>query len=447
MKQCIEQARTWLTEEDIIATRADKNNNVVLIPKLEYHRLLTEYTSNTKCIISDIDPTDKIRREVHRICNHPEVPPFICRCGQTYNAAPRLFGYIKCHKPALEIRPIIEKYTAPTYKLEKSLAKFIKAQIAGYPLTIISSLEFKRKFEKISPHPNDILITLDFKSLYPSLLLEPAILELRNLLCHPSTTPTEFKILLNLAHLVCKNAYYRYYGRYFTQTRGAPMGSPIAGGLAEILVRKSEETAVYSIKNTLKFYVHYIDDIFMIADSKEVASDFFARINNNPFGLTIQLEQLDKEQVYFLDMYVTKKTDSFSISIYRKPSSRISLIHERSKDAAKYKDASISTLIWQAYKLCMEEIDIVKELKVLREAYVTHGYPGSKFDNLIRKIHNKQLKMCNAVYTNVTIPNQEAPAKHFLSVPWHPVHCEVTSIFKAKHNYHFSERRNATVFQ
>lgn len=257
MKQCIEQACTWLTEEKIIATRADKNKNIVLIPKFEYHRLLTEYTNNTKCILSDIDPTDKIRREVHRICNHLEAPPFIHKCGQTYNAAPRLFSYIKCHKPSLEIRPIIGKYTAPIYKLEKSLAKLIKVQNAGYLLTVNSLLEFKWKLKKVIPHPNNILVTLDFKSFHPILLFVPAVLELKNLLCHPSTTPAVFKILSNLTHLVCKNAYYRYNGKYFMQTRDAPMGSPIAGELAEILVRKCEETAVLSIKDSLKFYAHY----------------------------------------------------------------------------------------------------------------------------------------------------------------------------------------------
>lgn len=66
----------------------------------------------------------------------------------------------------------------------------------------------------------------------------------------------------------------------------------------------------------------------MIVDNKEVASDFTTHINNNLFGLTIQLKQLDKEQAHFLDMCISRKANPFSIFIYRKPSGRLSLIHE-----------------------------------------------------------------------------------------------------------------------
>lgn len=56
------------------------------------------------------------------------------------------------------------------------------------------------------------------------------------------------------------------------QLEGAPIGSLIAGEQVEILVKTSEEAVILSIKDSLKFYTRYIDDIFMIVDDKEFAA-------------------------------------------------------------------------------------------------------------------------------------------------------------------------------
>lgn len=66
----------------------------------------------------------KLARRVNNLVNNKNFPEIWKQRRITASVCPRLFGFIKTHKDPISVRPIIEKRKAPTYALEKALAKW-----------------------------------------------------------------------------------------------------------------------------------------------------------------------------------------------------------------------------------------------------------------------------------------------------------------------------------
>lgn len=80
---------------------------------------------------------------------------------------------------------------------------------------------------------------MDFKSLYLSMLFESIVIEIRNLLINNSIRIlSKFKFLSDTINIANKNSYLNLGDTYYTRKRECPMGSPLAGPMAEIQLKK-----------------------------------------------------------------------------------------------------------------------------------------------------------------------------------------------------------------
>lgn len=104
----------------------------------------------------------------------------------------------------------------------------------------------------------------NFEALYSSIKLEPACILLYHLLLENILEEADPVILRDLCHLLIHEAYFEFNGEYFKQAAGVSIGSPLAGVLAELVVRKKECELFQILLLTVKLYRRYIDDIIII---------------------------------------------------------------------------------------------------------------------------------------------------------------------------------------
>lgn len=80
-----------------------------------------------------------------------------------------------------------------------------------------------------------MMATYDFEALYPSLCLEPVcLLFYRFLMENLPPEQADASLIREVAYLICYGFYFTFRGKIFKQVHGVPIGSPIAGMLAEI---------------------------------------------------------------------------------------------------------------------------------------------------------------------------------------------------------------------
>lgn len=113
-----------MRENQYIITKEDKMKKMVLMMKQKYESFLLDYINEIKPEQLSLDPTDNIARKINNIVKNKNFPQFWKVQKSEAPVALRLFAYIKSHKTPVEARPIVEKRNAPTYQLERAIAKW-----------------------------------------------------------------------------------------------------------------------------------------------------------------------------------------------------------------------------------------------------------------------------------------------------------------------------------
>ncbi|XP_023229194.1 telomerase reverse transcriptase-like [Centruroides sculpturatus] len=167
---------------------------------------------------------------------------------------------------------------------------------------------------------NEWMTVLDYKALYPSIKLPPCFCALRDFLLAKISNSMKYHMqILELADLICHTSFFQFEDKTYLQARGVPMGSPMSAILCELVLRKLENDILPSFQEDILAYARYVDDIFILWKDNRMVNQFIDLINDNPYGLTLELEQESGNNVNFLDLSITCKDGEIRTDIYWKP--------------------------------------------------------------------------------------------------------------------------------
>ncbi|XP_023215892.1 terminal uridylyltransferase 4-like [Centruroides sculpturatus] len=166
------------------------------------------------------------------------------------------------------------------------------------------------------------------------------------------------------------------------------MGSPMSSVLCELVLRNLENSIIPSLQQDILIYARYVDDVFILWKDNRNIKHFVDRINSNPYGLTLELEQQGSNSVNFLDLTITCIKGEIRTNIYCKPTSIPIIIPKNSADPEHIKMAVFRSWIRRAHTHCTNVCDTVKELQYIRSTAAQHGYGRRRIEALIKKDNN-----------------------------------------------------------
>ncbi|XP_023238444.1 uncharacterized protein LOC111637234 [Centruroides sculpturatus] len=289
----LKKSRQWLLQNNVIFTRADKSKEVVLLKRSNYNEKLKEYITNTECQSTPVNFLDTLQHRVKRFTSTA-----LARRLHMQNSTilaprtPRLFAFAKMHKPGNQLRLVIDKCGSPTFLIEKQLVNFFRARDHLHPFSISNSLQLVESLRDTSLTDKECMTVFDYKSLYPSIKLPPCFCSVRDFLfANIENAPSYHAHILELAYLICYTLFFEFEGNIFLQGRGVPMGSPTSSILCKLVLRQLENTILPEFQQQIILYARYIDDIFVLWHEEPNLQYFLNKINNNPYGLTLQLDR------------------------------------------------------------------------------------------------------------------------------------------------------------
>ena len=116
--------------------------------------------------------------------------------------------------------------------------------------------------------PGDSITSFDVKALFTSVPVQPAIQIVQNRLQQDNTLPqrTAMSIpqIISLLEFCLTQTYFLFQGKYYKQTQGAAMGSPISPLIANIFMEEFEVKALQSSPNPPSMWLRFVDDTFVI---------------------------------------------------------------------------------------------------------------------------------------------------------------------------------------
>ncbi|XP_023211232.1 uncharacterized protein LOC111614086 [Centruroides sculpturatus] len=258
---------------------------------------------------------------------------------------PKLFAFAKTHKEGQQFCPVVDKANAPTRKLEKAIHNIIGLHLNGSTFSI-SDVELINQLKLIT---SDCIMVLDFKSLYPSIKIPPCFCALRDLLFVSVNDASLHQNVLELAHLVYYGSVFQLNRQTYIQLRGVPLGSPMSRDLCELVVRQLEARTLPGFMNEIMLYRQYVDDVIIKWKTTPNLAQFVEEMNDNPYGLSLGVDQHSNSNVHFLDIDINIGTPNIHTKIYRKQSANPTYIPSDSCDPFHYKVAGFRSLFRRAY--------------------------------------------------------------------------------------------------
>ena len=389
------------SNKDIAVLKQDKGRGVVIMDRLKYIEKCHNILDSQQFEVLDQDPTASTERSVQRFLR--SLKPKLD--GNTYKALyptasnpGRFYGTAKVHKlkshegvEELTLRPIISNIGTATYHLAKYLARML-LPLTKSEYTIESTKDFIKDLRK-EKLPTDYNITsFDVTSLFTNVPLDKTIkIILRKIFdeeqISTQLTPTEMEKCL---FLCTKNVHFLFNERFYKQTDGVAMGSPLGPVLANIFMVELEHQTVPKLIPSLINWKRYVDDTFAYVKKGE-NEKVLRQLNSFDRKIQFTYEEAENDTLPFLDTIVKWNSVCFETSVYRKNTHTDLYIHWDSNAPKTWKRSTLRGLVRRAFDICSNENLLQKELSHLRKVFhEINGYPSWTIKNIISRVRKEQ---------------------------------------------------------
>ena len=239
---------------------------------------------------------------------------------------------------------MIDNTPATAYKLARFLNGGIKEYVNLPDIyTIRNSKELAQELEQLNIGDHHRMVILDVKDLHVN-LPKQGIIQAPTIWLYRNKTYNDDKVqILQLLNVIIEQNYFQHNNKYYKPANGIAMGSPISGTLAEIHLKLIEEYHInhWMDNGDLPFYKRYVDDIFIIVDTRKIDDNIIRnRINSIDSNLEFKLTSETNNSINYLDMAIIKYDEGIEINIYRKPTTSNITIHHNSNHTQDHKDAA-----------------------------------------------------------------------------------------------------------
>ena len=205
------------------------------------------------------------------------------------------------------------------------LTKILKSLVGKSPHHIHSTRDFVEQANNITLMSGEYLSPYDVSALFASVLVDPALGIIKDLLEKDSTlkerTVLPVKDIILLLEFCLKNTYFSFQGQYYEQVEGAAMGCLVGPIVANPYMKYFEQKALGSA--TPKIWLRYVDDTWVV-QREENNQSFFQHINSVDLAIMFTVEN-NKEDgaIPFLDTIIKPEADGkLSITVYREPTNK-----------------------------------------------------------------------------------------------------------------------------
>ncbi|XP_020621569.1 uncharacterized protein LOC110059212 [Orbicella faveolata] len=200
------------------------------------------------------------------------------------------------------------------------------------------------------------MYSLDVTSLYTKVPLDETIQIILDSRLYYLPDPPQLprSALQNLLGFATKKSHFIFDGQYIDQIDGVAKGSPLGPVLANIFMCHFDEKFLMNSRFSPSLWFRYVDDTFIMCDSKDNANEFLSFLSNSrhdSIKFTIEFEEDNKIQ--FLDILFKRCPDNtFSTSVYWKKAFTGLYSKWDSFTLRKYTIDLIRTVTYRCFRIC-----------------------------------------------------------------------------------------------
>ena len=412
-------------DQSKIVLTVDKGVAMVVLEKEDYIRKSEDLLKKNTYKKLTADPTNKYKNKLISLLKTIKSQGGINnttyrRLYPTWAVSPKYYGLPKVHKPGVPLRHIISSRGSATYETAKELANIIKPLVGRSPHHVMNNKDFLENIKDIKLQPDECMMSFDVSALFTSIPIDPAIDIIRKQLEEDQDlkkrTSMTVDHIISLLEFCLKNTYFSFKGRYYEQTEGAAMGSPISPLVANIYMEEFEKQAISTSTTPPILWKRYVDDTFTII-KKNSKDSFLGHLNSiNPKIQFTCEETRENGSMPFLDILVTPEDHgSLKTSVFRKQTHTDLYLQWDSHHTIPSKYSVAGTLFHRASTVCSTPQLLQEEEDHLFRALTKCKYPTWAIKRAM--IRSQKLNINKTRRTKQT--GQKENENLYMVVPYH----------------------------
>ena len=425
-------------DTNVILSRPDKGRGIVIMDK-------QEYISKVEDILSDQTKFTAITEEAHKVVTRAEdrlinllrtLKKDKIITSDTYKyiypsgSSPGImYATPKTHKKrdqGTPVRPILASIGTFNYNLAKFFVPLLDP-LTRNEYTIKDSFELVNEITQLEID-NFVMASFDIESLFTNIPLAETVSIISDSLFEDTEkfnnfNKSQFTKLLNLA---VNDSPFFFNDKLYIQRDGMAMGSALGPTFANCFLCYHEKNWLADCPSDFKplFYRRFVDDTLLLFRDHSHINKFLTYLNKKHDNINFTVEHETDGKLPFLDILLTKNTNSISTSVYRKPTFTGLGINFLSFVPEQFKTNAIKTLLYRCYNICSDWMAIHNELTFLTQFFQNNNFPHFLILRYIKSFLNKTLSTTSSQTT-------AKPTFHYVILPFYGL--QSLSIRKSLH--------------
>ncbi|XP_064482806.1 uncharacterized protein LOC135395639 [Ornithodoros turicata] len=192
--------------------------------------------------------------------------------------------------------------------------------------------------------------------------------------------------ILDLLKLCLGQTFFRFKGKFFEQTDGCPMGSPISMTIGNLVMEYVEDKALADSGPHVAFYRRYVDDTFVII-MKDFTDAFSDKLNSIHHSIQFTHEEETHGKIAFLDVLVSRgQSGALRTSVYRKPCYTGQVLHYTSGNTLEQKRSVVRSLLSRAIQISSKPQVRQEEITQATRNLQRRAYPESFINDIYHQM-------------------------------------------------------------
>jgi hypothetical protein len=275
---------------------------------------------------------------------------------------------------------------------------------------IANSTELVKTLSGFTLDKDELMVSFDVTALFTSVPVQESLDIIKQRLNDDETLRERTSLSVNsICELLacCLNTtYFTFEGRFFQQTEGAAMGSPVSPIVANLFMEHFEQKALSSFHTPPRYWGRYMDDTMTFLHTN-VVEEFTSHLNAQHPAIKFTRETEENSTIAMLDMRVFREEGGkLTFGVYRKKTHTDQYLQFDSHQPLQHKLGVIRTLRHRADTICSTQATKEEELNHLKTVLTASGYRKWAWDLPAK---NK---------TSGPATNRSTPARGHVTMPY-----------------------------
>lgn len=380
----------------IIFRQTDKSKVFHIDTRDNYVRKSEIYMNKTNAYIEI--PTSPLREMINRtdkflrdLVSRKQMPQYMLnrlRPSLVESELPHLYYNPKDHKLEEPLRPIVSGIKSPLAKISSFLDKNIRPLFDKHtPYALSNSITFLQHLKQFQTTIETNLYTFDIADLYTMIPQKEAVLAVCEFLGRQGYKKVKglpINTIKSLFLHVLDNSFFVLQlpglkPKFYRQVRGGAMGSACTQVLADIYVRKWEETFMQQQQQQKELYFRFRDDVFLTTRlPPDKIEQILSELNRKDPNIKITWE--GGKTANYLDVTAIVEIPNFRTTVYRKLAAQPYVLPFHSSHPRHVTRNIPYAAVLRATRICSHPQDLRPELDKIRVMLLLNKYPPKFID-------------------------------------------------------------------